>query len=64
MPTSDLSQDIKKEHQKYTQNYAMAKSILVINIDLFILIDDSTTRSVKDIWDSYTAQYKKKGFVF
>lgn len=41
----------------------MAKKILILNINSSILIDDCTTNSAKQIWDTYIIQYKKKGFI-
>ena len=62
-PVTDASAQIKKAFQDYIQSHATAKSILVLSIDLFILTDDCATNSAKQIWDAYTTQYKKKGFV-
>lgn len=41
----------------------MAKSILVLNIDLSILTDNCTTNSAQQIWDACITQYKEKDFV-
>ena len=61
---NNASDEIKKEHQEYTQSHATAKNILVLSIDPSILTDDCATNSATQIWDAYTAQYKEKGFVF
>ena len=60
---TNVSPQIKKAYQDYIQNYATTKSILVLSIDSSILTDDCNTNSAKQIWDAYTIQYKKKGFV-
>ena len=62
-PETNASDNIKKEHQEYTQNHAIAKSILVLSIDPSIQTDDCVTNLAKQIWDAYTAQYKEKRFV-
>ena len=63
MLKTNASDNIKKEHEEYTQSHAIAKSILVLSIDPSILTNDCVTNSAKQIWDAYTAQYKEKGFV-
>ena len=49
MLNNNVSDDNKKEYQKYTQSHATAKSILVLSIDSSILIDDCATNSAKQI---------------
>ena len=36
---------------------------MVLSIDSSILTDDCVTNSAKQIWDTYTTQYKEKGFI-
>lgn len=47
MLKNDTSNDNKKEYLEYIQSHTIAKSILVLSIDLSILIDDCATNSAK-----------------
>lgn len=62
-PNTNASDNIKKKHQKYIQSHIIAKIILVLNIDPSILINDYTINLAKQIWNTYTIQYKEKRFV-
>lgn len=41
--------EISKKRQAYTQSYLMARSILVLGMNLFIYIDDHAINSAKQI---------------
>lgn len=49
MPNTDTSDNVKKKYQKYIQSHTIAKSILILNINPSILIDDYNTNLVKEI---------------
>lgn len=47
MPKNNTSNDNKKEYLEYIQSHTIAKSILVLSIDLSILMNDYATNSAK-----------------
>ena len=47
MLKTNACDNIKKKYQKYTQNYAIVKNILVLKINLSILINDCISNSIK-----------------
>ena len=60
----DTTNLVKRKHSEYIQSHTTAKNILMLGIDPFILTNDYTPNTAKQIWNAYTAQYKDKFLFF